>query len=72
MSTTMFMAEPPEGVARDTHGQTSIQRQIIVIYSITLSIAALTLAARLYSRLRITRFIGLDDCMHISHLLLAF
>lgn len=63
MSTHGYIADPPEGVARDVDGQTLVQQRIIVDSSITLSIALFILACRLYSRLFITRSFGLDDCM---------
>ena len=54
---------PPPGVVPDfnTSHITSTQLSFIIAYSVTLALAAVALALRLYTRISICKAFGLDD-----------
>ena len=55
-------AAPPPGVSSSFRNSVTLAQAIIVVSTITSAPAALSLSARLYSSLRITRSPGYDDC----------
>lgn len=61
---------PPEGVTPDFHGVSAVQKRFITVYSATLWLAVVSLVVRVYTRTRINKTFGVDDCMSKYYCLL--
>ncbi len=66
MASPTGVIPPPPGVTPQFDGMSSVQRDMIILFSVTFALATFFLALRLYTAACILRRFALDECLYLQ------